>query len=175
MRQTSVNAAVLGTPCEAGNAGTSNAAAQAKKRDVFRNVSNAASFAFASRGFLRASRSCPERMQPAAVPTTLVLREMQQAQMQQLEASPQDFLAACDVAAFVFDSTSKGFKTFSEAQELLIQVAQLAEDGLPCVLVAARHDQSAPSVGLLSLVTSLTHVCMAVHGHTLPAVPSLSS
>lgn len=69
---------------------------------------------------------------------TLVLQEMQEQQVQQLEQNPTAVLEPCDVAAFVFDGSS--IESFKAAHELLLKVAQLAQDALPCVLIAAKDD-----------------------------------
>ena len=92
----------------------------------------------------------------AAVPTTLILREMQQPQLKQLEQNPLEFLEACDVAAFVYNSSSSGGESFQEAKELLLKVAQSAEDSIPCVLVGAKEESG---------VSSVKHLDPAVYVH----------
>jgi len=73
-----------------------------------------------------------------AVMTTLVLREMQEAQIQSFEEDPQALQDACDVAAFVFDGSN--VESFKAAQDLLLKLARLADDTIPCVLIAAKDD-----------------------------------
>lgn len=87
----------------------------------------------------------------AAVTTTLVLREMQEAQIQELELEPQGLLEACDVAAFVFDGSN--IESFRAAQELLVKVALLAGDSIPCVLIAAKDDLGISMVSPTLLLT----------------------
>lgn len=70
-----------------------------------------------------------------AVSATLVLREMQQQQLQSLDRNPADFLQPCDMAAFVFDGNS--MESFQAARELVMKLSALANDGLPCVMVAS--------------------------------------
>ena len=47
-------------------------------------------------------------------------------------------LAACDVAAVVFDSSD--LHSFHTAHRLLLRIAQTAGDSLPCVLIASKDD-----------------------------------
>lgn len=72
------------------------------------------------------------------VMTTLVLREMQEEQIQSFEEDPQALQDECDVAAFVFDGSN--IESFKAAQDLLLKLAQLADDTIPCVLIAAKDD-----------------------------------
>ena len=77
---------------------------------------------------------------------------MQTSQMQQLEQNPLGFLEACDVAAFVFDNSSgNSWQSFTEAQQLMLKVAQLAEDNIPCVLIGAKEELGVSTVRLSSL------------------------
>lgn len=75
---------------------------------------------------------------PTAVSVTLVLREMQDDQLQQLEHKPAALTESCDVAAFVFDGSS--FESFQAAHQLLLKCAELAQDSMPCVLIAAKDE-----------------------------------
>jgi Ras family protein T1 len=52
--------------------------------------------------------------------------------------SPKAFFASCDVAVFLFDSSSP--ESFREAHRQLQQVASASGDTLPCLLVAAKDD-----------------------------------
>lgn len=89
-----------------------------------------------------------------AVSATLVLREIQQQQTEQIRLDPTGFLQPCDVAAFVFDGSD--LNSLHAAQDLLFRVADLANDTLPCVLVAAKDD----------LGTSLVSIALSVsQGH----------
>ena len=81
---------------------------------------------------------------------------MQEAQIQELELEPQGLLEACDVAAFVFDGSN--IESFRAAQELLVKVALLAGDSIPCVLIAAKDDLGISMVSPTLLLT-LTLVC----------------
>lgn len=87
--------------------------------------------------------------------TTLVLREMQEAQIQSFEEDPQALQDACDVAAFVFDGSN--IESFKAAQDLLLKLAQLADDTIPCVLIAAKDDLGISMV-ILVLVNPLNRL-----------------
>ena len=78
---------------------------------------------------------------------TLILKEMQEQQVQELEQNPAAFTESCDVAAFVFDGSS--FESFQAAHELLLKCAQLAQDSLPCVLIAAKDDLGISMVSVI--------------------------
>ena len=69
---------------------------------------------------------------------TLVLREMQDHQVQQLQDKPAALMESSDVAAFVFDGSSS--ESFQAAHQLLLKCAELAQDSLPCVLIAAKDE-----------------------------------
>ena len=58
-----------------------------------------------------------------------------------------EHLAACDVAAVVFDSSE--LHSFHTAHRLLLRIAQAAGDTLPCVLIAAKDDLGMEPVRLL--------------------------
>ncbi len=100
--------------------------------------------------------SCPCSFQAlminaaVAVMTTLVLREMQEAQIQSFEEDPQALQDACDVAAFVFDGSN--IASFKAAQDLLLKLAQLADDTIPCVLIAAKDD-----LGISMVISALVN------------------
>ena len=66
------------------------------------------------------------------------MREMQEQQLLELQHNPVAFTASCDVAAFLFDSSSD--ESFQSARQLLLLCAGLAQDSLPCVLIAAKDD-----------------------------------
>lgn len=91
---------------------------------------------------------------PAAVTATLVLREMQEQQLLELKHNPAAFTESCDVAAFVFDSSS--VESFQAAHQLLLHCAELAQDNLPCMLIAAKDDLgiSMVSSGILCLLST---------------------
>lgn len=74
---------------------------------------------------------------------------MQEAQMQELQQDPAAFLETCDVAAFVFDGSNSG--SFKVAHELLLQLAHLSDDSIPCVLIAAKDDLGISMVSLVNL------------------------
>ncbi|KAL3136163.1 hypothetical protein ABBQ32_007179 [Trebouxia sp. C0010 RCD-2024] len=78
------------------------------------------------------------RRQQTVVSATLILREMQELQLLELQRNPAAFTESCDVAAFVFDSSS--VKSFRAAHQLLLLCAGLAQDTLPCMLIAAKDD-----------------------------------
>ncbi|CAI5513477.1 unnamed protein product [Closterium sp. Naga37s-1] len=76
----------------------------------------------------------------ASCSTVLVLREVHPDALPRLLARP-DWLAACDVAAFVYDSSSQG--SWEKAVGMLQEVAGRAEASeceMPAVLVAAKND-----------------------------------
>ncbi|KAL6564345.1 Mitochondrial Rho GTPase 1 [Orobanche minor] len=71
---------------------------------------------------------------------TLVLREIPEDGAKRL-LSDKAFLAACDVAVFVYDSSNE--YSFKGALELLSYVARQGEVsgfGMPCLLIAAKND-----------------------------------
>ena len=78
---------------------------------------------------------------------TVVLREIQDHQVQQLEDNSALLTESCDVAAFVFDGSSS--KSFQAAHQLLLKCAELAQDSLPCMLIAAKDELG------ISMVSSL--------------------
>ncbi|CAI5520016.1 unnamed protein product [Closterium sp. Naga37s-1] len=76
----------------------------------------------------------------ASSSTALVLREVHPDALPRLLARP-DWLAACDVAAFVYDSSSQG--SWEKAVGMLQEVAgraEATESEMPAVLVAAKND-----------------------------------
>ncbi|GER24819.1 mitochondrial Rho GTPase [Striga asiatica] len=71
---------------------------------------------------------------------TLILREIPEDGAKRL-LSNKEYLAACDVAVFVYDSSNE--YSFKGATELLSLVARQGEEsgfGMPCLLVAAKND-----------------------------------
>lgn len=71
---------------------------------------------------------------------TLILREIPEDGVRKF-LSNKDFLAACDVAVFVFDSSDE--KSWKRSRELLLDVARHGEDsgyGVPSLLIAAKDD-----------------------------------
>lgn len=64
---------------------------------------------------------------------TLILYEQDKQGVSELERD-KDSLAAMDLAAFTFNSSS--LESFKEAHELLQRVAQASGNSLPCILVA---------------------------------------
>ena len=86
-----------------------------------------------------------------------MLREMQEQQMQELKKSPAAFLESCDVAAFVFDGSS--IESFKAAHQLLLQCADMAQDSLPCIMIAAKDDLGISMVTYHD-VSSDTHLCL---------------
>ncbi|GJP55606.1 hypothetical protein CLOM_g14555 [Closterium sp. NIES-68] len=76
----------------------------------------------------------------ASSSTVLVLREVHPDALPRLLAEP-NWLAACDVAAFVYDSSSQG--SWEKAVGMLQEVAgraEATESEMPAVLVAAKND-----------------------------------
>ncbi|XP_073315331.1 mitochondrial Rho GTPase 1-like [Primulina huaijiensis] len=77
---------------------------------------------------------------------TLVLREIPEDGVQKL-LSNKESLAACDVAVFVYDSSSED--SFKRASELLLNVAREGEESgfcMPCLLIAAKNDLDSSSL-----------------------------
>ena len=73
---------------------------------------------------------------------------MQDQQVQQLQHSPGPLTeGSCDVAAFVFDANSS--ESFAAAQQLLLKCAELAQDSLPCVLIAAKDELGISTVSYI--------------------------
>ncbi|CAA0828110.1 Mitochondrial Rho GTPase 1 [Striga hermonthica] len=71
---------------------------------------------------------------------TLILREIPEDGAKRL-LSNKEYLAACDVAVFVYDSSNE--YSFKGATELLSLVARQGEEsgfGMPCLLIAAKND-----------------------------------
>ncbi|KAL2535385.1 Mitochondrial Rho GTPase 2 [Forsythia ovata] len=71
---------------------------------------------------------------------TLVIREIPEDGVKKL-LSNKESLAACDVAIFVYDSSSE--YSLRRASELLVDVTKQGEEtgfSMPCLLVAAKHD-----------------------------------
>ncbi|BFG43174.1 hypothetical protein CerSpe_294480 [Prunus speciosa] len=71
---------------------------------------------------------------------TLVLREIPEDEVKTF-LSKKTFLAACDVAVFVHDSSSE--HSWKRSRELLVEVAKQGEEsgyGVPCLLIAAKDD-----------------------------------
>ncbi|KAH6818841.1 MIRO-related GTP-ase 1 [Perilla frutescens var. frutescens] len=76
---------------------------------------------------------------------TLILREIPEDGVKKL-LSDKESLAACDVAVFVYDSSSES--SLNGAIELLSYVARQGEDsgfGMPCLLIAAKNDLDSSS------------------------------
>ncbi|KAL8530650.1 hypothetical protein ACS0TY_007620 [Phlomoides rotata] len=73
---------------------------------------------------------------------TLILREIPEDGVKKL-LSNKESLADCDAAVFVYDSSSES--SLKGAKELLTYVARQGEEsgyGMPCLLIAAKNDQS---------------------------------
>ncbi|XP_062143938.1 mitochondrial Rho GTPase 2 [Alnus glutinosa] len=71
---------------------------------------------------------------------TLILREIPEDGVKKF-LSNKEFLAACDVAVFVYDSSDE--KSWKRSKELLLDVARHGEDigyGVPSLLIAAKDD-----------------------------------
>ncbi|KAL6768446.1 hypothetical protein ACKKBF_B39160 [Auxenochlorella protothecoides x Auxenochlorella symbiontica] len=83
---------------------------------------------------------------PAPPSVTLLLRPFAEEQGSVLLGSPgaRAVLAAADVAAFVFDATSR--ESFSAAVARMLAVASAADDCLPCVLIAAQDTVMDPTL-----------------------------
>ncbi|KAK4492532.1 hypothetical protein RD792_003344 [Penstemon davidsonii] len=78
--------------------------------------------------------------EPAGNKKTLILREIPEDGVKKL-LSDKESLASCDVAVFVYDSSSE--KSLKGASELLSYVARQGEEsgfGMPCLLIAAKND-----------------------------------
>ncbi|KZV32415.1 mitochondrial Rho GTPase 1 [Dorcoceras hygrometricum] len=79
---------------------------------------------------------------------TLVLREIPEDGVQKL-LSNKESLAACDVAVFIYDSSSED--SFKRASELLRILAREGEETgfcMPCLLIAAKNDLGASSLAM---------------------------
>lgn len=77
---------------------------------------------------------------PGGTSKTLVLREIPEDGVKKFLSSKES-LTACDVAAFVYDSSDE--YSLRRASELLMDVARLGEktgSGVPCLLIAAKDD-----------------------------------
>ncbi|KAG6703647.1 hypothetical protein I3842_07G094800 [Carya illinoinensis] len=71
---------------------------------------------------------------------TLLLREIPEDGVKKF-LSNREFLAACDVAVFVYDSSDE--KSWKSTKELLLDVARHGEEsgyGVPCLLISAKDD-----------------------------------
>ncbi|XP_062085887.1 mitochondrial Rho GTPase 2-like isoform X2 [Humulus lupulus] len=71
---------------------------------------------------------------------TLILREIPEDGVKKF-LSNKEFLAPCDVAVFVYDSSDE--YSSKKSQELLVEVARQGEEsgyGVPCLLIAAKDD-----------------------------------
>ncbi|PON63932.1 Parvalbumin [Trema orientale] len=71
---------------------------------------------------------------------TLILREIPEDGVKKF-LSNKEFLAVCDVAVFLYDSSDE--YSLKRSQELLFEVARLGEEsgyGVPCLLIAAKDD-----------------------------------
>ncbi|PSS26530.1 Mitochondrial Rho GTPase [Actinidia chinensis var. chinensis] len=78
--------------------------------------------------------------QPDGTQKTLILREIQEDEVQKL-LSKKDSLAACDIAVFVHDSSDED--SWKRTTELLVEVASHGEANgceVPCLIVAAKDD-----------------------------------
>ncbi|CAL5330258.1 unnamed protein product [Camellia sinensis] len=78
--------------------------------------------------------------QPGGTNKTLVLREIPEDGVQKL-LPKKDFLAACDIAVFLHDSSDES--SWKRATELLVEVASHGEATgyeVPCLIVAAKDD-----------------------------------
>ncbi|KAM6558640.1 hypothetical protein CsatA_027879 [Cannabis sativa] len=71
---------------------------------------------------------------------TLILREIPEDGVKKFLTN-KEFLAPCDVAVFVYDSSDE--YSSKKSQELLVEVARQGEEsgyGVPCLLIAAKDD-----------------------------------
>ncbi|KAB1206389.1 Mitochondrial Rho GTPase 2 [Morella rubra] len=71
---------------------------------------------------------------------TLILREIPEDGVKDVLLT-KEFLAACDVAVFVYDSSNE--KSWKRSRELLLEVARRGEEScyaVPCLLIAAKDD-----------------------------------
>ncbi|CAL5339593.1 unnamed protein product [Camellia sinensis] len=78
--------------------------------------------------------------QPGGTKKTLILREIPEDAVRKL-LSTRDYLAACDIAVFVHDSSDE--YSWKRATELLVEVASHGEMNsheVPCLIVAAKDD-----------------------------------
>ncbi|KAI3773084.1 hypothetical protein L6452_04282 [Arctium lappa] len=92
------------------------------------------------------------------VKKTLVLCEIQEDDFKECLSSKES-LAACDVAAFVYDSSDE--YSLKRASELLTDVARQGEDsgyGVPCLFIAAKDDLHSYSTAIKDSET----ICQAV-------------
>lgn len=86
---------------------------------------------------------------------------MQELQLLELQHNPAAFTESCDVAAFVFDSSS--VKSFQAAHQLLLLCAGLAQDTLPCMLIAAKDD-----LGISMVQSHAVLLCIKLCSHITP-------
>ena len=93
--------------------------------------------------------------------------------MQELEQNPAGFLVACDVAAFVFDGSN--LESFRAAHELLLKLAHLSDDSIPCVFIAAKDDLGISMVSIFPHMSSLMTTAHAIYNLTKTAVCCCSS
>jgi Ras family protein T1 len=83
----------------------------------------------------------------------LILREIPDDGVKQ-NLSNKEFLAACDVAVFVYDSSDE--KSWKRSKELMLEVARHGEEsghGVPCLLLAAKDDLDPYPVAVQDSVT----------------------
>ncbi|KAF3436305.1 hypothetical protein FNV43_RR23397 [Rhamnella rubrinervis] len=72
---------------------------------------------------------------------TLILREIPEDEVKK-SLSSKEFLAACDVAVFLYDRSDE--YSWKRSRELLLEVARKGEEtgyGVPCLLIAAKEDR----------------------------------
>ncbi|XP_015892115.3 mitochondrial Rho GTPase 2 [Ziziphus jujuba] len=72
---------------------------------------------------------------------TLILREIPEDEVKKYLSS-KEFLAACDVALFLYDISDE--YSWKRSRELLVEVARKGEEtgyGVPCLLIAAKEDR----------------------------------
>ena len=80
----------------------------------------------------------------AGAAKTLILHEQDRQAVSQIERDPEG-LAAIDVAAFAFNSSS--LESFREAHDMLLRTAYASGNSLPCVLIAVENNKGMQEVG----------------------------
>ena len=82
--------------------------------------------------------------------STLILSEQSSLDVERMAAgSGAADLASCDLGVFLFDSSS--LQSMTEALQLLLSMTLVANNSLPCVMLAAKDDLGMSQVGSKTL------------------------
>ena len=86
----------------------------------------------------------------AEADVTLIAHKISESDLERLLSSSDAAaeLASCDVAAFVFDSSSP--ESFRETHIAMMRAAEASGNSLPCMLIAAKDDLTMPPVRLIA-------------------------